>query len=329
LHLSRENPILIERKGYSMNKERCAVFSCMGLGDGLITLTLSNNLFRQGHEVVTYHPFLEGMQDWFPDLPLKRFPSTEEMEQSLASYDKYFILFEKSPWMSHIINYCKTHYPDKTTIINPIATPKTNYPYWENAKFDGTQPFAGNLAIFCKQILHCKNPTKDNGIRPLSIYTERKYPCRVILHPTSSRPGKNWTQDKFLTLASRLQKKGFEPCFILSKEERTEWSASTPLAPEFSNLSELAGFVFESGYMIGNDSGIGHLASSLGLPTLTICRSRMTSRFWRPSWSRGSVVCPPSWIPNIKGFRCRDKHWKKFVPVWTVERAFSKLIQGD
>ena len=312
-----------------MHKQKCAVFSCMGLGDGLITMTLSNNLFRQGCEVTTYHPFLAGMQDWFPNLPMKSFPSVDKLVEELAGYDEYFILFEKSPWMSQILHYCKTHHPDKTTIINPIATPKTDYPYWENAKFDGTQSFVDNLQTYCNQILQCENATKENGIQPLAHYQKRKCPQRVVLHPTSSRPGKNWNHDKFLKLARKLQKQGFEPFFILTKQERVEWPENTPFAPECNNLSELAGFVYESGYMIGNDSGIGHLASCLGLPTLTICRSKMTSRFWRPSWTKGAVVCPPSWIPNIKGLRWRDKHWKKWVPLCSVERAFTKLIQRN
>ena len=305
---------------------KCAIFSCLGLGDGLISLTLSNNLQSQGYETITYHPFLKQMQGWFPHLPMKGFAEFADVQHALENFDRFFIFFEKSPRMSQVIHYCQTHFPEKTTIINPIATPKTDYPFWENAKFNGRQTFANNLEIFCRNILGCKTATKENGITPLPEYLKAKHPLRVIIHPTSSRSGKNWPQEKFLALSKNLQARGYAPCFILTKEERDQWPASTPFAPEFVNLSDLAGFVYESGYMIGNDSGIGHLASCLGLPTVTICRSPMASAFWRPSWSPGRVVCPPSWIPNIKGLRLRDKHWKTWVSKSSVLRAFKSLV---
>lgn len=312
-----------------MRKKKCAVFSCLGLGDGLISFILSNNLVREGDEVISYHPFLKGMQDWFPSFQIKKFPEAAQVSEELESFDHFYIFFEKSSWMSQIIHYCQTHHPEKTTIINPIATPKTNYPYWENAKFNGSKPFVDNLEKFCKEGLLHAHPTKENGMTPPVKYQKGKYSKRVILHPTSSRPGKNWPQEKFLALANKLRQKGFEPSFILTQDERKGWPESTPMCPEFSCLSAMAGFVYESGFMIGNDSGIGHLASCLGLPTLTICRSKMSSAFWRPAWSEGIVLCPPSWIPNIKGLRWRDKHWKRWIPLCRVTKAFALLTQRD
>src|SRR5690348_18510042 len=38
--------------------QHCAVFSCQGMGDGLISLVLSNNLHLNGAEATTFHPFL-------------------------------------------------------------------------------------------------------------------------------------------------------------------------------------------------------------------------------------------------------------------------------
>ena len=101
------------------------------------------------------------------------------------------------------------------------------------------------------------------------------------------------------------------------------------MSPQFLNLSDLAGFIYESGWMIGNDSGIGHLASCLGIKTLTIARNHKTSSFWRPSWSMGIVVHPPIWIPNIKGIRWRDKQWQKWISVGQAVRAFKHLINAN
>ncbi|PZQ39214.1 MAG: hypothetical protein DI559_09145 [Ectopseudomonas oleovorans] len=35
------------------------------------------------------------------------------------------------------------------------------------------------------------------------------------------------------------------------------------MIPHFSNVRELAAYLYESGYIIGSDSGVGHLAAAL------------------------------------------------------------------
>ncbi len=304
---------------------RCAVFSCLGMGDGLIALVLSNNLHLNGGEVTTFHPFLDSLQAWFPHLPIRRFPTSEEMELVLQQFDRLFILFEKSPWMQAILRHCQKHYPDKTTVLNPIATPRRDYPYWEGGRFDGNRAFVDNLYTYCKDILRFTVVTKSNGISVPEGVFPRRFDKRVVIHPTSSREGKNWPREKFLDLAFHLKSMGYAPCFILTQEERQDWDVGGVEAPVFENVSEMASYISESGYMIGNDSGIGHLASCLGLPTLTICRSAQASRFWRPAWARGEVVTPSPWIPNIKGLRLRDQHWKKWISVGKVMNSFSRL----
>jgi hypothetical protein len=302
------------------------VFSCLGLGDGLIALVLSNNLQLNGFSVTTFHPFLSSLQKWFPHLPIQRFPSTEQdLEETLKGYERYFIVFEKSPWMQAVINHCNKRYPKQTTILNPIATPRRDYPYWENGRFDGHRPFVDNLYAYCKDLLKLPVLTKSNGIVVPENVQSRRFKDRVILHPTSSRAGKNWSQEKYLELANRLKKLGCEPVFMLTQEERQGWNIEKIQAPVFDHLSDQTTYVCESGYMIGNDSGIGHLASCLGLPTLTICRNEQAARFWRPAWTIGEVLTPPTWIPNLKGLRLRDQHWKKWISVNKASRAFSRL----
>lgn len=298
--------------------KKCAVFSCMGLGDGLIALVLSNNLQINGSSVTTFHPFLHGLQAWFPHLTIRPFPSIQE----LALFDGFYIIYEKSEWMQTILTYCERHYPHQTTVLNPIATKNRDYPYWGTGRFEGKRTFVDNIVSFCRDGLHLSLLTKDNGIRVPKGILSRNFLRRVVLHPTSSRQGKDWPKEKYLTLAENLQSHGFDPLFVLDKIERTGWDLSKICAPVFDNLEELAKCICESGYLIGNDSGIGHLASCLGLPTLTVCRSRQLAQFWRPAWAMGKVVAPLSWIPNMKFLRLRDKYWKRWVTVKRVMRNF-------
>jgi|SRR5579872_1749204 len=302
--------------------QRCAVFSCLGLGDGLLTLILSHNLEKNGNQVTTFHPFLHALQDWFPSLPIRPFPPLSDLD----SYDRFYIFYEKTERMLSVLDYCQKHHPEKTFVLNPIATCNRDYPYWEVGKFQGDRTFVDNLYSYCKTILQLPNPTRKNGITAPSGLLRRRHTKRVVLHPTSSRPGKNWPQHKFESLAALLRQTGFQPVFILGAEEREGWEAQE--APQFASLSAMAAYVYESGYMVGNDSGIGHLASCFGLPTVTICRSGHTALFWRPGWAPGEIVYPAPWIPNIKFLRLRDKYWKKWISVRRVFNTFKKLTKN-
>lgn len=301
---------------------KCAIFSCMGLGDGLITLVLAHNLQKHGADVVMFHPFLEKIQSFFPHIPLKRFPQDLS---TLATYDRLFIVYEKSSWMREILEKAQREFPKKTTILNPIATPHCDYSYWEEGRFDGNLPFAENLYRYCRDLLKLEKPTRENGIVLPDAIEQNKYQRRVIIHPTSSRKGKNWTKEKFIRLSQKLQKDNFDPVFILTKEEKKQGWPEVK-APEFKELKELAIFVAESGWMIGNDSGIGHLASLVGVPTLTICRSRTAANFWRPAWTKGEVIVPPKGIPNLKGMRLKDKKWQFFISVNKVYKTFKQMM---
>lgn len=305
--------------------QRCAVFSCQGMGDGLISLVLSNNLHLNGAEATTFHPFLDALSPWFPDLPICKFPSLEELESVLEGFDRFFIIFEKSPWMQAILQFCLKHHREKTTVLNPIATSRCDYPYWEEGRFNGNRSFVENIYAYSKDILKFAVVTKSNGIAVPKGVSPRKFEKRIVIHPTSSRDGKNWSWEKYVELSDRLKKEGFALAMILTQEERAGWDLRGVEVPIFIDLFEMAAYVAESGYMIGNDSGIGHLASCLGVPTLTVCRSAQASKFWRPAWARGSVVTPSSWVPNLKGLRLRDKHWKKWVSVEKVIKSFKQL----
>ena len=77
--------------------------------------------------------------------------------------------------------------------------------------------------------------------------------------------------------------------FVIAPHERERWRDLAALdiaAPHFANLHELACCVYESGWFIGNDSGIGHLASNLGIPSLSLFRRRRVAERWRPAWQR-------------------------------------------
>jgi len=305
--------------------KKAGIFSCLGLGDGLISFVLAQNLHLNGYETTTFHPFLSSMQEWFPHFSIQ--PPPQEIKKTLDEFDRIFIFLEKSAFMAQVISCALQFYREKTTILNPIATPNQDYPYWEEGRFNGKRSFVENLYTFSGKILRFPVCSKSNGITPPGALTHRKEKMRVLIHPTSSREGKNWPWEKFLELADKLKERGLTPVFLLTKEERSRYIVEESMAPLFPNLNALAAYIYESGYFIGNDSGPGHLASCLNIPTVSIFRNQQTANFWRPGWAQSRIACPKSWIPNIKGLRWRDRYWQKWISVADVLHRFFQLCK--
>jgi hypothetical protein len=99
----------------------------------------------------------------------------------------------------------------------------------------------------------------------------------IIIHPGSGGVQKCWYLDNFLAIASMLAKRGLEAVFVLGPAEQERFGKATTakigeVARTLSNLpltDVLAVLSSARGY-IGNDSGITHLASALGLPTIAV-----------------------------------------------------------
>ncbi len=309
---------------------KAAVFCHNGLGDGVVSLVLSNNLHLNGWRVDTYQNAIGSMQNWFPHLSVLEYPPECEIERLLSSYDWFFVVHnDTSSFIRKLIAEGKRRFPEKTKVFYLYPSSRiVREPYYQDACIDPTVPIADNFQMFCEKMLKLGKITSSNGFIPPEGLTPRRYASRVVIHPTGSRRSKNWSKEKFIELAFLLQKRGYEPVFVPGREQYGEWehlNGQGIRVELFDTLDLLARFVYESGYFIGNDSGLGHLASFLDIPTLTIARSHRYTRLSRPSYARGAVVTPSAWIPNISGFRLRDMHWKRFISVSRVFRSFGKL----
>lgn len=308
---------------------RAAVFCHNGLGDGVISLVLSNNLHLNGWHVDTYQNFIGSMQNWFPHLPVISYPPLHEIDRILHQYEWFFVYHnDTSEFIQKLISEGKRRFPDQIKVIYAYPSRRIVLePYYQDSQIDPGVSMAESLRIFCEKILHLPKSTRSNGFIPPVELSHRQNVKRLVIHPTSSRAGKNWTKEKYADLAAQLFKKGYESVWIIGPKERSEWLQMKGdfAMPEFSTLDALAHFIYESGYLIGNDSGMGHLASFLEIPTLTITRRKALAKLWGPSYTQGVIVTPNPWIPNIRGFRLRDRHWQKFISTQKVLKAFERL----
>lgn len=315
-------------------QRKAAVFCHNGLGDGIISLILSNNFHQNGWQIDTFHNTMDSLQMWVPHLPILKYPQLSEISKIFSYYDE-IIVFQNDtyPFVLKLIEEGKKICPEKIKVIYAFPSKGIfSEPYYQDCLVDPNIPLVQNLEKFCHKILKFPIVTRKNGFLAPRRLNNRKYLRRIALHTVSSREGKNWPKQKYVKLALHLRKEGFDPYIILGGEkDQTEWGpylkSCSIQAPRFESLDALAQFIYECGYLIGNDSGIGHLASCLGIPTITISRRKTVSKFWRPYWAPGKIVNPVSFIPNIRGFRLRDRKWKSFISVKKVLRSFEKLYQ--
>lgn len=311
---------------------KAGVFFHNGLGDGVNGLVLSQTLHLNGWSVDTFQNTLGSMQRWFPHLPVFSYPPLEELPQILDRYDLYCVVYNSSsPFVSQLIAEGKKRFPERCKVF--YFYPSKNIvkePYYQDACVNPSRSVRENLQKFCHELLRLPKKACGNGFVPPAECMHRKYLRRIALHPTSSRPQTNWPKEKYVKLALHLQKMGHQPVFIPGKQDLERWKDVQQQGLEladFSALDGLATFLYESGYLVGNDSGLGHMASALGVPTLTFCRRKALAALWRPSFSPGIVLTPSSWIPNIRGFRLRDREWKRFISVGQAKRAFKRLLK--
>lgn len=278
-------------------KKHVAILPCRGIGDSLLLTILAHRLTEAGYVVTLVHPDIGELSSWFPHLLFAK-------EISLSSMDWIIVENDNSSFISSL----KKTYPESLTIL---------YPTYSKAKHGPLSPLdrvcnpslsmAENMGIIAASFLSSSNTSSDNGITPLEGLVFRKYPRRILLHTTSSEEKKNWPLPYFQHICQALKKRGYDPVFV----------------PKFPSLSSLAAYIYESGFVIGNDSLVCHLASNLGLSTLVIadCQKRMA--LWRPGWKKGDVIALPSYLSS---FHLLKKNWKYCIRPWYVLKEFDRII---
>lgn len=274
--------------------KKFAVVCSPGIGDALIMHIVSHHLREAGFDVVTSTPhrfgrWLSGYQfgDWEDCDAIFLQHDNTARSKAIRALDKPVYTF----YGSHLL---EKHGPLRggfDYVCDPNRTMVDN-------------------VVTCLQVLFKIKASTENGFKPFERLLHRRYKKRVALHTSSGDPFRNWPEAKFLKCAKWLESEGYEPVII----------------PRFPTLEDLVSFIYESGFFLGNDSGPGHIASNLKIPHLVIGRTERLMRFWRPGWAAGEVVVPPRWIPNWKGLRLRETHWKTFITPNTIIKRFKNNV---
>ncbi len=147
---------------------------------------------------------------------------------------------------------------------------------------------------------------------------------RVLLFPTTPNPNKNFDLKGFGRLSALLKKRGWQTEIVCMPHEEKDLSAffATHTVRSFASIRELIVHMRQSAAVVSNDSGGGHLASMLGLPTFTITKKKRDF-VWRPGFGANNVVISP--MITVKWFSGRI--WRPFIPIGKIASALGRAPQ--
>ncbi|MBB3002751.1 MAG: glycosyltransferase family 9 protein [Paraburkholderia tropica] len=288
---------------------RVAVVLSPALGDSLLTMIVVRNLQASGVSATVFGTHASELAAWFPDVDIRPALTRETAPDALASFDRVIQMHPDRPLDAQALRH-----PD---VVLLDSTCRARSP----------KSMAERLMQFSRDELGLATAGKSNGMVAPAHLQHRKYANRVAIHPTASTRDKCWLPSRFVRLAMRLRKLGFSPQFIVAPEEREAWAYVEAYGielPKLGSVDTVAAFLYESGWFIGNDSGIGHLASNLQVPTLSLFMRRGLARTWQPGWGAGRVVVG-RFLPTG---RLRERYWKYTLSVARVAKAFEQLREG-
>src|SRR3989338_1887497 len=170
----------------------------------------------------------------------------------------------------------------------------------------------------------------DNFIKSkLSINQKNYY---VAIHPGSGSKKKNWSFDNFVKLSEKL-KNEFN-CNILLLSGPAESPKIIKEKNCFINASglsliELASILEKCSLYIGNDSGITHLASAVGIPVIAIFGPTNVN-VWKPTGNNIRIIykeisCSP--CRREKMSSCAQQKCIELIDVNEVFEACKNIIK--
>ena len=283
----------------------------------------ANQLKKAGKQVTVYHDLHETLKPLFPEHTIVPYP--ENLLEHFTKYDQVIVENDNSAKAWELMR--NRDLLGNLTFFYPTPSSQARA---RDTIFPKKQAIGKSIANATAKLLSITTPCMENGLFTPSG-EKNKYQNRIVIHPTSADPKRNWKKKQFFALAKKLERAGYDIAFAMSAKERDAWHEVTEHGfslPTFHSLKETAEYMYESGYLIGNDSGLGHLASNLGIPTLTISGNPKRVALWRPSWSPGKIATLAIDLPNFKGirFRFREHFWQYFIQVNKVYRQFQELV---
>lgn len=282
-----------------INLKKVGVICSERLSDGLMMMVASHRLHNEGAEVTTFHSRLQDLQTWFQGHTFAYLPDEDQIEEVFGKFDLVIIQYDSTPYVKEVIRILNERCPKVVmSIFYPTYSRYANPPLTIfDRVFNRHLPMVDNIALAIASLLHKCEHSKNNGLLAPDHLLHRKYKRRVTILPS------RFVQKKYEKIAHQVERCGFDPLIIDSDD-----------------LSHGASLIFESGYFIGPECDLCHLASNLQVPTLVVSGNKKPLNLLRPGWYRSAFIARPRLIP---------KAFEKFVMPGRVVKAFKKLVSKD
>ncbi|MEQ8659270.1 MAG: glycosyltransferase family 9 protein, partial [Gammaproteobacteria bacterium] len=121
----------------------------------------------------------------------------------------------------------------------------------------------------------------------------------LVLAPGANWPGKRWSPQGYAALATAVAPR-FDALLVLGGADDAAAAAQLAQAPlpylDLTGRTDLplaAALLARAAAFVGNDSGLGHMAAALGVPTLTVFGPGRPARY-RPWGPRARIVLAPA-----------------------------------
>lgn len=276
------------------------------LGDGLVSLVLARNLAAAGARVEVLHDQLAYLAGWAPrGVVLQRRGAAGEGAPSVVVH----------------------HAPDSLSVAQGS---RATFILREHAELHRHAPRAEVLRDLGASLFHLEEPGSSYALEiPGRLSAEEAgNPRRVLLHPESGEPARSWPADSFLALGAELRERGLEPELLVAPSELSRWEepAQKSGLPVFceQDLALAAQRLATSRMLVGNDSGVGHLAAAIGTPCVVLFTRRRVAERWCPRGGPVEPVLPPLEVPITA---LQRRLWKRTIGVPRVLGAIERLLQ--
>jgi heptosyltransferase-3 len=170
--------------------------------------------------------------------------------------------------------------------------------------------------------------------QPQQPVVAAKSPRKILLHPGAGSVRKMWPLSNFLQLEALLKSDGYIPEFVIGpaeaflKEELRACENDLKTVHTPGDIAALAVLIKTADALIGNDSGVSHLAAFLGLPTVAIFGPSDPQR-WKPCGRAVQIVqselecspCVGTHYQRCQGIECFNNISPEMV-IGALYRAF-------
>jgi len=101
----------------------------------------------------------------------------------------------------------------------------------------------------------------------------------LVIHSGAAQPTRVWPLERFKFLADQSRSEGYAVEIICDAPQRDWWIGHGERVRTPGTIQEFMAILDDAGLFVGNDSGPGHLAGILGVPTFTLFGNQFPNRF--------------------------------------------------